>query len=62
MMSAAAGRFRLSIVFTERGALLDFVTLLKREGLLPDVAQADQVESLLVVEPATEEWVITNVE
>jgi hypothetical protein len=60
MVSEGADRFRLSIVFTERDALLDFVALLKRQELLTGAAQARRVEALSVVEPATEEWVITD--
>lgn len=60
MVAVGTHRFRSSMVFAERDALLDFVGLSKRGGLLPDRAQARQVEALAAVEPVTEEWVVTN--
>jgi hypothetical protein len=52
-------RYRLSIGFTDRQALLDFVELLKREQLVPRDARVERVESLQMVEPAAEEYVVT---
>ena len=53
-------RFRLSIVFTERQALLDFVALLKREQLLPARMEPRRLDPGATVDPPTEEWVIED--
>jgi hypothetical protein len=51
-------RFRLSIDFTARQPLLDFVELLKREELLPKTARPQLVSTLSQVSPAAETYVV----
>jgi YesN/AraC family two-component response regulator len=56
--SDATERFRLSIDFTARQALLDFVDLLKHEELLPRTIHVYRAEAESQVSPSTENYLI----
>ena len=62
-MSAASGlraRFRLTIDFTDRQAMLDFVAVLKRDELLPAAAQTHRIDpATAALSPATEAYVVS---
>ena len=53
-------RYRLSIEFTERSALLDFVELLKRGDFLPPDAETRRLGPGVLAEAPTEEYVVST--
>jgi hypothetical protein len=57
-MSGASERFRLSVDFTARQALLDFVELLKHEELLPRTVHLYRAEAESQMSPSTENYLL----
>ena len=57
--SGVADRFRLTIDFSDRQAMQDFVAILRRDELLPGDAQTHRVDpATLAVSAATETYVV----
>jgi hypothetical protein len=54
----ASPRFRLSIDFSARQPMLDFVELLKREEFLPETARARPIDPTTQMSAATETYVV----
>jgi hypothetical protein len=58
-MSDEQGRYRLSIDFTARNALFDFVELLKWGEFLPRDAEVRRLRPGVLSEAPTEEYIVS---